>query len=269
MPKVNSINKLKNSFYNKGFVVLKNFISKKLIDEVEHDVQKLIKKKKLKNKFENIHYLPNKQLSSVHNINNYMPYHKKFLNGTRILKVFYELFGTSDVKFFNSSYFFKPGKNGKQTKAHQDNAYFNLNSRKALTCWVPTVNITKKNSPLYYYLGSNKNGMFPHEPKGNIGASMSISKKYINKIKKKYKKHYILLKKGECIIHNILVVHGSETNGSSIERGAFNFSIKSKKVKKNVISFNDYKKKFKVFLKTKKKNNLGVVPSHGLEPRTY
>ena len=247
------IKRIKETFHNRGYVVLKNFMPKKLINEIKNDVKKLLKMKKIKNKLENIHYLKTKQLSSIHNIANYMSYHKKFLDGTRIQEVFHEIFGPLEKKLFNSSYFLKPRKVGIATKAHQDNAFFNLNPCEAFTCWVPTDSVTKQNSSLYYYLGSNKGGLLPHEPQGNLGASLSIPKKYINRVRKKYKKHYVQLKKGDCIIHNPLVVHGSERNRSSIDRGAFNFSIKSKKAKKDVVGWNDYRKKLSTYLKIRKR----------------
>ena len=247
------IKRIKETFHNRGYVVLKNFMPKKLINEIKNDVKQLLKMKKIKNKLENVHYLKTKQLSSVHNIANYMSYHKKFLDSTRIKEVFHEIFGPSEKKWFNSSYFLKPRKVGIATKAHQDNAFFNLNPCEAFTCWVPTDSVTKQNSSLYYYSGSNKGGLLPHEPQGNLGASLCIPKKYINRVRKKYKKHYVQLKKGDCIIHNPLVVHGSERNRSSIDRGAFNFSIKSKKAKKDVVGWNNYRKKLSTYLKIRKR----------------
>jgi len=246
------IKRIKKTFQNRGYVVLKNFMPKKLINEIKNDVQKLLKKRKIKNKLQDIHYLQNKQLSSVHNIDKYMPYHKKFLNSTKILKVFHGIFGSSEKEWFNSSYFSKPRKVGIPTKAHQDNAFFNLYPCEAFTCWIPTDSVTKQNSSLYYYLGSNKGGLLPHEPQGNLGASLCIPKKYINRVRKKYKKHYVQLKKGDCIIHDPLVVHGSEKNRSSIDREAFNFSIKSKKAKKDVVAWNNYRKKLNTYLKNRK-----------------
>ena len=247
------IKKIKKTFHNKGYVVLKNFIPRKLINEIKSDVTKLLEMKMINNKLENIHYLKTKQLSSVHNIANYMSYHKKFLNGTRIQKIFHGIFGPSEKKWFNSSYFLKPKKVGISTKAHQDNAFFNLNPCEAFTCWVPTDSVTKQNSSLYYYSGSNKGGLLPHKPQGNPGASLCIPQKYINRVRKKYKKHYVQVKKGDCIIHNPLVIHGSERNRSSIDRGAFNFSIKSKKAKRDIIGWNNYRKKLSTYLKIRKR----------------
>lgn len=247
------IKRIKKIFHNNGYVVLKNFISKKLINEIKSDVKKIIKMKMINSKLENIHYLKTKQLSSVHNIANYMSYHKKFLNGTRIQEVFHGIFGPSEKKWFNSSYFLKPKKVGIATKAHQDNAFFNLNPCEAFTCWIPTDSVTKQNSSLYYYSGSNKGGLLPHKPQGNLGASLCIPQKYINRVRKKYKKHYVQVKKGDCIIHNPLVIHGSESNRSSIDRGAFNFSIKSKKAKLNIDGWNNYRKKLSIYLKIRKR----------------
>ena len=242
----------KKSFYKNGYAILRNFIPPDLIDAIQTEVSLLIETGKIKNRAENIHYLKTKQLSSVHNISNYMDYHKKFFVHTKINKVFYSIFGPAQKKWFNSSYFLKPKKVGIATKPHQDNAFFNLYPCEAFTCWVPTGTIAKKNSSLYYYSGSHKGGLLPHIPEGNLGASLCISKKYINKIEKKYKKHYVLVNKGDCIIHSPLVIHGSEKNKSLFSRGAFNFSIKSKKAKRDQRGWNDYRNKLNNYLKQKK-----------------
>ena len=245
--------KIKKLFNKNGFAVLKNFISKKLIDEIKNETEKLIKNRTINNQMRDIHYLKTGQLSSVHNIVNYMPKYKKFGSHSKLYDVFNEIFGPSQKHWFNSSYFFKPKEVGIETKPHQDNAYFNLNPCEAFTAWIPTDSITKKNSALYYYAGSQKGGLLPHDPHGNLGASMCVSKKNINKIKRKYKKYYIEVKKGDCIIHSPLVVHGSKKNRGQVDRGAFNMSIKSKKAKLDIIGFSNYEKKLKSFLKAKKK----------------
>ena len=249
----NKINRVKKTFNKNGFAILRNFISKEKIDEIKNDVDRLIQTGLIKNKLENVHYIKTNKLSSVHNIANYMPYHKKFFNYTQIHKVFYGIYGPFQKKWFNSSYFIKPKKIGIATKAHQDNAFFNLNPCEAFTCWVPTDSVNEKNSPLYYYLGSQREGLLPHNPEGNLGASLCIPKKYIKKIKRKYKKQYVRLNKGDCIIHNPLVIHGSEKNKSIIDRSAFNFSIKSKRAKQDIAGWDGYRKKLNIFLKNKKK----------------
>ena len=99
------IKKIKIFFNTNGYAVIKKSIPKKLINNIQKQVHKMIKKGSIGNKIENIHYLKNKKLSSVHNISNYMPYHKNFFTHTEIHKVFYAIFGPFEKKWFNSSYF--------------------------------------------------------------------------------------------------------------------------------------------------------------------
>ena len=255
MLNLKKIKRIKKIFNQNGFAILKNFVSKKLIDEMENDTQKL-SKKIIKNKLIDVHYLKSGQLSSVHNILSYIPKYKKFATLTGLNKVFQEIFGPHSKRWGNLSYFYKAKKVGIETKPHQDNAYFNLNPCQVFTCWIPTNTVTKKNSAMYYYPGSQKEGLFSHNLQGNLGASLSISQKKINKIKKKYKKRYIEMEKGDCIIHSPLVVHGSESNKSNINRGSFNFSMKSKQANEDVAAINDHKKRLTLYLKKKKgKNN--------------
>ena len=244
---------IKKIFNKNGFAILKNFVPKKIIDEIKRETEKLIKNKLIKNQKRDLNYLKTGQLSSVHNIVDYLPKYKKFGSNSKLYEIFNEIFGPHQKQWFNSSYFFKPKKVGIETKPHQDNAFFNLNPCDAFTAWIPTDSVTKKNSALYYYAGSQKEGQLAHDPHGNLGASMCVSKKIIDKIKKRYKKHYIEVKKGDCIIHSPLVVHGSKKNRGQVDRGAFNMSIKSKKAKLDIIGFSNYEKKLKSFLKAKKK----------------
>ena len=61
------------------------------------------------------------------------------------------------------------------------------------------------------------------------------------------------MRKGDCIIHSPLVVHGSESNKSDANRGSFNFSMKSKQAKEDVSAMNNHKKRLILYLKKKKK----------------
>ena len=122
MIKTKEIEKIKFLFNLNGYAVVKKSIPKKLINEIQKEVHQLIEQKLIKNKLEDIHYLKNKKLSSVHNISNYMSYHKKFFTYTKIHKIFYKIYGPFRKKWFNSSYFLKPKRVGIATKEHQDNA---------------------------------------------------------------------------------------------------------------------------------------------------
>ena len=108
------------------------------------------KNKLIKNQKRDLNYLKTGQLSSVHNIVDYMPKYKKFGSNSKLYEIFNAIFGPHQKQWFNSSYFFKPKKVGIETKPHQDNAYFNLNPCDAFTAWIPTDSVTKKNSAFYH-----------------------------------------------------------------------------------------------------------------------
>ena len=79
------IKRIKKTFHNKGYVVLKNFIPRKLINEIKSDVTELLEKKMINNKLENIHYLKTlllllDQIYIVHNDYLVFLYHYSIYN---------------------------------------------------------------------------------------------------------------------------------------------------------------------------------------------
>ena len=84
---------IKKIFNKNGFAILKNFIPKKIIDEIKRETEKLIKNKLIKNQMRDLNYLKTGQLSSVHNIVDYMPKYKKFGSNSKLYEIFNEIFG--------------------------------------------------------------------------------------------------------------------------------------------------------------------------------
>lgn len=235
-----------------GFVILKKSIPKKLILKIKHDVETIIKKGKISNKFRDIHFFKNGEISSAHNLLNYVKSYKKLLKTKIVTKIIKNYLKEMSNEEFNSSYFAKPKFQGLETKPHQDNAFFCMQPADVLTCWMPITFANKKNGSLYYYAGSHNLGNLKHKPRGNLGASMCLDFGVLKKINKKFKKIYIDLELGDCVLHNSLVVHGSEPNLSNLERNAFNFSIGSKFAVKNMSLFKSYKKNLDIVLSQKK-----------------
>ena len=240
------------SFKEAGFVVIKNAVNRNTIIRLKKKLDDCVKNNKIKNKVRDLHFFKNGEISSVHNLSLYIKYYKKFQNSSSIMYLAKKIYGDMSKKSFNSSYFAKPKKIGLETKPHQDNAFFCMKPSEVLTFWFPVKFANKKNGSLYYYYGSHKSGIYEHEPKGNLGASMSIKKKDLKIINKKYKKIFIDLKIGDFVVHSSNVVHGSKKNKSIHDRNAFNFSIASKKTKKQKKLQKDYQDKLKKFLKLKK-----------------
>lgn len=245
------ISEAKKLFNKNGFVVLKNSISKNIILKVKKDLESSIKDNKISNKLRDIHFFKNGEISSAHNLFDYVYSYKKFLNTSSVLKVIKSILGKISKRKFNSSYFAKPKFQGLETKPHQDNAFFCMEPANVVTCWMPITFANKKNGCLYYFAASHILGNLKHIPEGNLGASMCLTNNSLKKVKNKFKKIYIELKLGDCVIHNSLVCHGSDANLSKFDRNAFNFSVGSKFAIKNRILYKNYKNRLDLFLRQK------------------
>ena len=244
---------LAKSFYEtNGFVVLRNAIPKSLIDNTHQALLRAIESNTISNATRDLHILPNGEASSAHNLTKYIPEYNSLIELRNIRELIELIYGELSTTLFNSSYFAKPKLVGLETKAHQDNAFFCMSPAEVATCWLPLTYANKKNGTLYYLPGSHNLGDLPHEPEGNLGASMCLSAKTIKDVLLKYQKTYIELEAGDCVIHNALVIHGSDENKSNFDRNAFNFSIGSIRAERDEDLFNKYQKNLSDFLKRKK-----------------
>ena len=167
-----NIGQIVSSFNKIGFVVIKNGINKKIIFNLKNQLDKYVKKNKIKNKLRDLHLFENGEISSAHNLSDYLNKYQKLENNKSIRFLAKSILGNISKKTFNSSYFAKPKKIGIETKPHQDNAFFCMKPSEVLTFWFPVKFANKINGSLYYYMGSHKSGIFEHEAKGNLGASM-------------------------------------------------------------------------------------------------
>ena len=245
--------KIVKTLTNDNFVIIRNFFTQNVLKEIKHEIKKIEKMNLNKRDKHYIYDTKNKKvLSSIHNIHLYSDYYKNLINECELKNIILRRYGSRSKRIFNASLFAKPKAYGLETKIHQDNAFFNLKKGEALTCWVALDASNKTNGSLFYYKGSSSLGLQRHIPEGNLGASMTIKQdaRFLKKIKN-YKKVFIDVKPGDCVIHDALVIHGSENNVSSTNRRAINFSISSlDKVDK--IKLQQYKERLKKFLAKKK-----------------
>ena len=242
----------KRIYETNGFVVLRNAIPKSLIDNTHQALLRAIESNTISNTTRDLHILPNGEVSSAHNLTKYIPEYNSLIELKNIRGLIELIYGELSTTLFNSSYFAKPKLVGLETKAHQDNAFFCMSPAEVATCWLPLTYANKRNGALYYFPGSHNLGDLPHEPEGNLGASMCLSDAAAKDTLLKQPKVYIEIEAGDCVIHNALVIHGSDENKSNFDRNAFNFSIGSAKAKRNEDLFSKYQKNLLDFLRRKK-----------------
>jgi len=206
-----NINKIKQ-YENKGFFILKNFLSNTELKNCLKSLEIYVKKYKPK-KNRNINFTKNNTVNSIHDLDKWI--WTKNLRNKFKKKYSLEKIVGSRAKNFGSEYFAKPSKYGLESPPHQDNFYWCINNDRGITVWISLDKANKKNGGVYYFEGSHKLGLLSHKPSFAPGSSQTI--KSLKKLKK-YKISMPQLNPGDCLIHNSLVVHGSKKNNSSMSR---------------------------------------------------
>jgi ectoine hydroxylase-related dioxygenase (phytanoyl-CoA dioxygenase family) len=242
----------KELYERNGFVVLKEAIPRELIATIHTALLKAVQEDQITNKSRDLHVFPNGEISSAHNLADYLEEYTGLIRLPNVRELVGKIYGELSDAVFNSSYFAKPKLIGLETKPHQDNAFFCMSPPEIATCWIPLTFADTSNGGLYYFAGSHQAGNLPHAPEGNLGASMCINSEYVDVVASRYPKQYVSIEAGDCILHNPLVVHGSDANLSEFDRHAFNFSIGSAKAVRNAELFDQYQNNLKEFLQRKK-----------------
>jgi len=246
------INNYLDKFNKDGFVVIKNILNKREIDDYLKELKKLseILIKNYKSPYVNL--TKDKKVNTAHNLNKIFP-RSKFIKIAKI-KIFNELL----KKIFNEKpilrnleIFAKPENTGMKTPFHQDNFYWNIKNKKAVNVWVALDKADKKNGGLIYLAGSHKLGLINHSLSNAPGSSQEIN---LNKMNlKKYKSISPKLNAGDCILHDCEVIHGSNKNITNRKRRAITLSFKSKSAKVNISKMKNYLKKLNTKIKLTKK----------------
>ena len=128
---------LKNFFNTNGYVILRDSVPIDLIKKVRQDLLEAVNKNQITNLKRDIHFFKNGEISSAHNLTEYLPSYKKLMSSKKISNFFKSIFSEIKSSKFNSSYFAKPKYQGLETKPHQDNAFFCMEPAEVATCWMP------------------------------------------------------------------------------------------------------------------------------------
>ena len=209
-----------------GFARLAGFMDEKEIINLENSLNDLTQLfesniKKYKSRFCN--FTSNGKVNTLHSLEKYK-FVEKILNSEKFIKLA-KNFLSEEPKQFGSEYFAKPAHTGIAVPPHQDNYYWCLNNPNIITIWIAISKVTIENGAIYYYKGSQKKGIIPH-----IGSNTPGSSQYIPDIVNHFDnklKTFVELNRGDVLIHNSLVVHGSGPNKSVFPRKGFTIRYSS------------------------------------------
>ncbi len=237
---------IKTKFDENGFVKIKNLFTKNEVNFIKKDIIYISKILKIK-KYKHLHLTPDGRVNSIHDINKLKirSYLNQLSKKEKLKKIVNNILNTKKTIVRNLEFFLKPKKTGQSSPFHQDNYFWNIKKAEALNVWIACSNSNKNNGGICYLEKSHKKGLLKHELSYKKGTSQKITSKELKKIK--YKKKYLNLKPGDCIIHHPEVIHGSAKNLSNRDRIGVVISFKKKTAKYDL-------KKLKIYKKNVKKN---------------
>ena len=215
------------TYKKKGWVVLKKALDKKEISKYKDNIFSYLKNNHKKFNGRNINYFYKKQsfneISSFHKLQENKKI-KKFSEKGIVSKIAQKLLNKKP-ELRASELFIKKKGSGKPTPLHQDAYYWNVKNNQGLTIWVALTDSNKKNGSVFYFDSSHKYGVFKHKSSFVKGSSQKIMNE---KFLKKFNKSTPNVKKGDIIVHNSLLVHGSFKNTIKNKRIGWTFCYKPK-----------------------------------------
>ena len=231
---------IKKKYDEQGYVLIKNFFKKEYIKNVKMNLFEYLKKSKKIKSNRGMHFANNSELiNSIHHLK--WPYVKKFRKNKKTLKIV-ECLLEEKSKDFGAEVFAKPAKVGMKVPIHQDNFYWNIQNSLGLTVWVALDKSNRENGAIYYFKGSHKHGLFEHKNSFVPGSSQEVREK---KVLKKFKKCLPTLNIGDILIHDCMVLHGSERNLSNKHRAGLTMRYITKSGKFNLKAKKKYEKNLK------------------------
>ncbi|HWM25191.1 MAG TPA: phytanoyl-CoA dioxygenase family protein [Chthoniobacterales bacterium] len=103
---------------------------------------------------------------------------------------------------------------------HQDNYYSNLHLTPSLSAWIALRDSTTENGCMRVVPGSHREGVLPHEEKGNAnnllkqGQEIQVEVDEADAVE-------VVLRAGEMSLHHSAIIHGSRPNRSDTQRLGF------------------------------------------------
>ena len=216
---------LKKKYDKNGWVKITNLISEIEASHIKNVINSYLQKRDLKFDKRNANFIKINNKEIIHTFHKIS--HSKEIKKFATQKIFFSIAENlinNKAKFRKCELFAKPSKFGLQSPPHQDNYYWCLKGGKSLTFWIALDQSSKKNGGIYYYNGSHKIGLVPHEDSNIMGSSQKVKN---IKIVKKLKKKTPSLKIGDVLIHDSQTIHGSNKNISNKNRMGLTIQFQS------------------------------------------
>lgn len=263
------LNEEKSLYLDKGFFIKKNFIDLQTINEINLLVDNLPPKTFIPySQFVPWGYgnlIDNKDFNSKVDIHNKIKYLSNFLTpGNAICNL---------LMIANKAEFIGPDVEWHQEFLNIDTYAPGYDSKndldKFLQVFIALDEHRIENGPLYIFEGSHKEGILPSEDiiNSHLNHKRRLTFKSLKYLSEKYDCKPVLLGKGDAIVFNHLLVHGSPPNLSKYRRRAMIMQLKIQKFPQNKEVFNkesSYRNNFIIKEIDKKKEIISSKNMHAV-----
>jgi ectoine hydroxylase-related dioxygenase (phytanoyl-CoA dioxygenase family) len=139
---------------------------------------------------------------------------KKFVFAKKFAQIAADLLGVEKVRLYHDQALFKEPKGG-HTPWHQDQFYWNLDTDKTVTMWMPLVDISAEMGTMKFVNGSHQNGLL--ENISISDESEEVFAKHIteNNLQVSQPEY---MNAGDATFHTGLTIHGASANLSETMR---------------------------------------------------
>lgn len=248
-----------NKYWDKGFIIKKNLLTEKYCEEI----------KKYVNKKKPAIFIPfSKTAWGYGNLINDKLF-KDILENNFITKFAKDIF-KEDYDFNHLAINNKAAWIGPEVELHQE--VFNMKTyapgcdpkkdwKKFFQVFISLDDQNSENGCLKIIPYSHKLGELKHVDiiGSNLGHKRRIDLNDMNKAYKKFGLKNVILKKGDALIFNHLLIHGSTNNISPKERKAIVLQVRHKEIQKNIKIFNSETKYRTNFIVNNLKNKIDLL----------
>ena len=224
----------KKRFLDKGFLIIRNFFQKKLINQIYKEVNS-IEKKKIKYLDKKDYDMENSKIKYLKHVNIFAKSINELINSKIFLTV-EELL--NDKIFFDNVELHIKNKGTSGTPPHQDNFYFCYKPASAATVYTALNSQGPNNGGLSVISGSHKEKTRSHFFSKIKAFSSGI---YLNETDKKNIVDYYL-RPGDVAIHHCNLIHFARKNSNAAIRQALSLRFIGKKSKIDNAMKKRYKK---------------------------
>nr|MBI1232482.1 phytanoyl-CoA dioxygenase family protein [Cytophagales bacterium] len=235
---------LKQEFDQKGYVVLRNFVGKAILNRIAATLDENIFARLDTMPREYVFYEDKSDtttLKQLQHINQFAPYFDELIESDQFRGLAERLLGSSVVAR-NMQWFNKPPGIGKETPPHQDGYYFMLVPNEALTMWLAIDPVDEENGCVRYISGSNRAGMRPHSLSNILGFSQGISD---YREADRLVEIPMIVAPGDMIVHHSLTIHRADANASTRSRRGLGFIYYSDLAREDRVKHAEYQQKLK------------------------